>query len=245
MKERRASSDFPEHERKVDMKNGWIFLAGLLVCAGIQGQEKTNHTVLHKSRGKAILYSFLVPGLGELYLKDWKWSEWGSGKTLLMSEMTLWGVHMYLSSYSAWVRDDARALAATHAGVDWSAAKPDGYVSNIGKFADIFVYNDVQRRFTGPDGNLYPETPDNYWSWDSEKNRDKYDHFRIRSRSFKRYSEFTLYGVFVNHVISMINASRTYRRLQRDHDVHVGFSYRPLMPSGQQDVWLLQLTRRW
>ncbi len=227
------------------MRTRSIFLVAWIISTGIHGQEAAGNTGLDKSRGKAIIYSFLVPGLGELYLKDWKWSEWGTGRTWFVSEMVLWGSHVYLSSYSGWVRDDARALAATHAGVDWSATKPDGYVSNIGKFTDIFVYNDVQRRFTGPEGNLYAETPDNYWRWDSEKGRVKYDNLRIRSRSFKRYSEFTLYGVFVNHVIGMVSASRAYRRLQRDRGIHVGFSYRPLMPSGQQDIWLLQLTRHW
>lgn len=230
------------------MRNVGIIWIGLAIVSGLNAQETenaTDHVQIHKSRGTALVYSFLVPGLGELYLEDWKWSEWGSGKTWFMSEIVMWGTHVYLASYSGWVKDDARALAATRAGVDWSVTKPDNYVSNIGKFTDIYSYNDVQRRFTGPEGNLYPETADNFWSWDSKNSQNKYDDLRIRSRTFKRYSEFTLYGIFVNHVVSVISASRAFRRHQHNNSVRVGFSYRPLMPSGQQDVWLMQLSRQW
>jgi len=232
------------------MSKAWIGLWLLALPSGVKGQdgraddhsEKQN---FHKSRGTALAYSFLLPGLGDLYLRDWKMSEWGSGKIGFATEVALWASHLYLSSYSGWVKDDARALAATHAGVDWSEAKPQGYFSNIGKFSSIYSYNDVQRRFTGPEGNLYNETLANYWSWDAESQRQKYDDRRIRSRSFKRYSEFVLYGIFVNHVISMIRTARTYRRMERSDDMQIGFSYRPLMPSGQQDVWMFSFTRQW
>ncbi len=164
-----------------------------------------------KSKKKAFFYSLLLPGMGELYLNDWKFSAWGSGMYYFTAEALLWSGSFYLRSYGGWLKDDARALAARNAGVDLSSAKPSNYYFNIGKFSDIYSYNDHQRRYVGTE-TLYSETEANFWQWNSEKNRRRYDRMRIDSDNYRNISQYILWGVFVNHVMSAVNSMRLFRQ---------------------------------
>lgn len=173
---------------------------------------------------KAFLYSLLLPGLGDLYLNNWDLKKWGNGKYFFASETALWAAFFYMKSYSGWIKQDSRSLAARHAGVDWNAAKPANYSTVIGKFEDIYSYNVTQRRLTG-NSMLYAETPDLYWKWDSQGNMKKYDNLRIKSQSAKTYSTYVVYGIVVNHLLSAINTMRTLRIRAKNQTVHFNLMY--------------------
>lgn len=189
-------------------------VASIHSISGHTQQDITSNSISYKSKKKALLLSLLVPGAGELYLNDWNLRAWQSGKYFFTSEALLWAGHFYFRSYSDWSRSDAKALAAAHARVNWNAAKPSGYFSIIGKFTDIYTFNDVQRRFFGPDA-AFTENADNFWQWDSENNQNRFEDKRLESRNYKRYSQFVVYGVVVNHVLSAINAMRMYNKRQK------------------------------
>lgn len=229
------------------MIRAWMIAC--LLASALQAQSETQKysdgRVRTKSKARTILYSALVPGMGELYVKNWEYHEWGSGKALLASELTLWGMHIYFARYGGWIRDDARALAATHAGVDWSESKPYRYSSNIGKFTSLNDYNEVQRRVSGPEGNLYEENAANYWNWDTDRNRDRYDRRRIASQSYRRVSQYMLFGIFVNHMIGVIHAAKAHRNFQNEEGIKMGFHFQPTSPSGSRNVWQLGLQKTW
>ena len=164
-----------------------------------------------KSKKKALFYSLLIPGMGELYQNDWKFNQWGSGLYYFAAEAVFWSGHFYLKSYSSWLKEDARALAARKAGVDLNSPKPNDFYFNIGKFSDIYAYNDYQRRYVGT-ATLYEETDANFWQWSSQKSRKKYDRMRIDRDNYRNYSQYILWGVFVNHVMSAVNSMRVFRK---------------------------------
>ena len=179
-----------------------------------------------KSKKKSFFYSLLLPGLGELYQNDWKFTGWGSGLYYFTVEALLWSGHFYCNSYSGWVREDSRSLAARSAGVDIEAAKPGKYYVNIGKFSDIYRYNELQRRLVGTT-TLYEETEGNFWQWDNDKHRRKYDRLRTKSDVFKSYSQYVLWGVFTNHVLSAVNSMRLFRSHQPANDAELHFNMMP------------------
>ncbi len=169
-----------------------------------------------KSKKKAVLFSLIVPGLGEWYLNGGKFDTWGSGKYFFGAEFLMWAGHFYFHSYSRWVESDARSLAAQYAGVDVRAPKPSRYYINVGKFSDIYSYNETQRRLTGTE-NLYAETQNTYWRWDGASHQNQYERMRISSRQHERYAQYLYYGIFINHILSAINTARVYKENQKNH----------------------------
>lgn len=188
---------------------------------------RTNSTPASgKSKKKAFFFSLLVPGLGELYQNDWKFSGWGSGLYYFTAEAALWSGHFYLKSYGSWLREDSRSLAARSAGVDLNSKKPDQYYVNIGKFSDIYSYNDYQRRTAGT-STVYAENDANFWLWSSEKSRKKYDRLRIRSDNYRNFSQYVFFGVFTNHVLSAVNSLRIFRKLHPQSEARLHFNVMP------------------
>ncbi len=196
---------------------------GLRITSDL-GETATVFPAVQKSKGKAFFYSLIVSGLGDLYLKDWKADHWGGGKYFFMTEVALWSSFLYLRGYSNWVKNDSRVFAAQHAGVNWHYAKPPKYSATIGKFSDIYSYNETQRRMTETI-LLMEENNTNYWKWDSDKNRKKYDRLRIRSHSSRNWATYTVYGILVNHVLSAVQATRTFQIMSRQQTLDLRLMY--------------------
>lgn len=179
-----------------------------------------------KSKKYAFFLSLLMPGLGELYQNDWSFKGWGSGLYYFSAEVLLWSGHFYFKSYSGWLREDYRALAARSAGVDLGSPKPSKYYVNIGKFPDLYSYNEFQRRRVGTSA-LYAETGANFWQWDTEKKRRKYDRMRADSDVFRNYSTYVFWGLFTNHILSAVNSMRIFRNHERLNQTGFIFNMAP------------------
>ncbi|MBL7996677.1 hypothetical protein JNM05_15030 [bacterium] len=179
-----------------------------------------------KSKKKAFLFSLLLPGLGELYQNDWKFNGWGSGLYYFGAEALLWSSHLYMGSYSNWLKEDARSLAAHNAGVDLKSPKPARYYVNIGKFSDIYTYNDFQRRMVGT-STVYVETDANFWQWNNDGSRRRYDRLRADSDTYKNFSKYMLWGIFTNHVMSAVNSLRVFRNNKSLGEARIHFEMMP------------------
>ncbi|MBL7961410.1 hypothetical protein JNL27_14345 [bacterium] len=179
-----------------------------------------------KSKKKAFFFSLLLPGLGELYQNDWKFKGWGSGLYYFGAEALLWSSHLYLGSYRDWLKEDSRSLAARNAGVDLKTPKPSRYYVNIGKFSDIYTYNEFQRRLVGT-STLYSETDANFWQWNNDGSRRKYDRLRADSDTYNNFSKYMLWGIFTNHVMSAVNSMRVFRNNKRLGEARIHFDMTP------------------
>ncbi len=77
-----------------------------------------------KNTGLAIIYSLLLPGMGELYADGYS-----SGKYFTITEGTLWGVFVGMNTYANWQRDRYKAYAVTNAGITTSGKNADFYAT--------------------------------------------------------------------------------------------------------------------
>ena len=74
---------------------------------------------------------------------------------------------------------------------------------NLGHYDSFSEYNGInaRKRLTG---DLYEEEG-NQWQWNSTQNRIKYDRMRIKSVTYKKYSQFAIGGLVLHRLISLID----------------------------------------
>ncbi|MBI3766470.1 MAG: hypothetical protein HY277_08215 [Ignavibacteriales bacterium] len=156
-----------------------------------------------KSVTTAVLYSMLLPGMGEMYVGNY-----GMGKYFTIAEGALWITLLGFDRYGNWIQDDARNFAAQHA-----QAKIDGkdeqFFIDIGNDNDVYAYN--QRILQNRDEHkVYSEDPNAgfYWKWDAPTNREFYREERVSSNQMFNNTRFVAAAIGVNHLVSAINAAR-------------------------------------
>ena len=112
----------------------------------------------HKKKlGLAIMYSLLLPGMGEFYAGNYS-----SGKYFTIADALLWGSYIGFHTYGNMRKSDYKSFAASYGGVN-NSGKNDTYYSTIGNYINIQEYNDrqaLERNFDKIyDVNQY------YWDW--------------------------------------------------------------------------------
>ncbi len=152
-----------------------------------------------KSKGKAFLLSFMLPGLGERYVGETR-----RGEYFMATEIGLWLGYIGLTAYREWVIEDYKTFAATHAQVDLGN-KSESYFVDIGNYDSIHEYNAAKLRQRNLPEYIY-DVDGQFWMWDSEKNRQKFEQLRIDADSAHNLSLFFIGAILANHVISAIDA---------------------------------------
>jgi TM2 domain-containing membrane protein YozV len=158
-----------------------------------------------KSPAKAVLYSLLLPGMGELYV-----NRFDQGKYSLIAEGGLWLTYISFLQYGAWIRDDARRFSATHAGAQIEG-KSDQYFVDVGNFNDTYEYN--EKKLTDRTSErLYDVNAGYYWKWDTDENRSTFRAMRVSHEKVFNNSKFVVGAIIVNHILSAVNAARLTRQ---------------------------------
>lgn len=158
-----------------------------------------------KSAGVAVLYSLLLPGMGELYADGFD-----NGIYSLSAETVLWLTYIGFQSYGSMLQKDARLFAAVHAGAEISG-KDEKYFVNIGNFLDAYEYNEKKLRDREIE-KLYNVNAGYYWNWDSDANRKTYRAMRVSSDKVFNNGKFVIGAIVANHIFSAVNAARLVRR---------------------------------
>jgi len=169
---------------------------------GAQGED------VERVKAKAFFRSLLVPGWGQKYL-----GMGPAGKKFLAAELALWGGWAALRTYGGWVKEDYKNFAALHARVD-SKGKEHQFWVDIGNYPSVEDYNLSKRRDRNW-GAVY-DSPEYCWEWDSGDSRHQFENRRITSDRAFRSSYYVLAGVFLNHLISAVDAARRAGRVTRD-----------------------------
>jgi len=174
-----------------------------------------------KNVGLGVLYSLLLPGMGELYA-----GSYGSGKYFTAVEGVLWLGLGAIDIRARSMRDDARSFAALHAGFD-QAGKDDAYYINAGNFTDVWSYNEQVLRDRDA-YKLYDPMSSSYWKWDSDANRERFRLERVASDEMFNNTRFVVAAIAINHLMSAINAARLIvsgnRALPPEGDLGIGAS---------------------
>ncbi len=161
-----------------------------------------------KSVGRAFFMSLVLPGAGEYYM-----GRKSQAFMFLGFEVLAWSGLLANQLYSDHLKDEYKTFAGQHAGVQ-PAGKDLQYWIDIGKYDDIYSFNEQRRRDRYFDA-IYDETPANYWKWDSRDNRFRYDGKRLRANEIASQDVYFYAAVLLNHLVSGINAMRLARKHNR------------------------------
>ena len=129
-----------------------------------------------------------------------------SGKYFTIAEGALWLGLYGVDRHATALQDDARRYAAIHAGTTLQG-KDDQYFVDISNFHDVYVYNDQVLRDRDHE-KVYDPMGADYWSWDSEANRNTFRDQRVSADKMFNNTRFVVAAIAVNHVVSAINAAR-------------------------------------
>jgi hypothetical protein len=167
-----------------------------ILSADIQNPEPSSR----KNPGLAILYSLLLPGMGELYAERYE-----TGLYFTIADGVLWGALAGFNIYGNWQEKNYRAFAESNGGVTL-AGKESNYFAIISSYISVDEYNTIQelnREF----GKVYDPTKF-YWDWKSNEIRKEYREMWSSSESAFNNVRFAAGALILNRLISAINAVR-------------------------------------
>jgi hypothetical protein len=167
--------------------------------AGIPVKQEKVKVFSKKNAGLAIVYSLLLPGMGELYAEGYE-----SGKYFTIAEGILWGVYIGIDTYGNWQKDRYIAFAASNGGVN-NAGKNDDYYGIIGQYMNITNYNNDKA--LGRDYVHMYDPKEYYWKW-NDQDRKAYRHMWVSSEQAFNNLRFVAGALILNRVASAINAVR-------------------------------------
>ena len=143
-----------------------------------------------------VLKSVILPGWGEHSMGKHK-----RGYIFNTTELLGWLSYAAFTLYKDKTRDDMKAFAANHAGID-----PDGrsnqYFVDIGNYMNMHDYNEQKRRYRQVN-LIYGD--DKAWAWDSKTNQKKFDDMRLKSRLAKRNRNLVTSALILNRLFSVID----------------------------------------
>ncbi len=180
-------------QSKLDLQNRIISGPGIQVMTD-------NVSPVRKSPTLATFASLLVPGMGELYA-----GRYDVGKYSTIAEVSLWVLYVGLDLYSNQVRDDAVNYAAINSGADVTGKSSQFFV-DIGNFLNTEDYN-IKKIHDGYYGLIYSK-PSYQWQWKSDAERAQFRSLRIKADTYLNYGRYTLAVIFLNHLISAVDAGR-------------------------------------
>lgn len=159
--------------------------------------DYTNHK---KSAGLAVLYSLLLPGMGEFYAGDYS-----LGKYLTITEGLLWGTFAGFTIYGNQQENNYKSFAESYASVKLDG-KDEQYFATIGLYQNIEDYNNEKLLNREFDQVLNPES--HYWKWQSQDQRKEYRNTWSDSEAAFDKIQFVVGAMILNRVVSAINAVR-------------------------------------
>ena len=176
-----------------------------------------------------ILYSLLLPGMGELYA-----GSFDKGKYFTIADAVLWGTVAGFNIYGNFQKDNYIAFAQSHAGIN-----PDNKDDQF--YADIGYYNDIDQFNTEKELNRqFDETYDTqtyYWHWQDDSQRREFRNIWLSSENAFNNIRFAVGALILNRIISAINAVRLVsaynKNLEQSISWNLSFGVKdpPAMPS--------------
>lgn len=161
-----------------------------------------------KNAGLAIIYSLLLPGMGELYAESYS-----SGKYFTIAEGILWGTYIGINTYGSWQKNRYKSFAASNGNVEIEG-KDDDYFATISEYLNIEQYNNekaLERNFADMlDENLY------FWNWTNE-DRKAYRSMWLSSEQAFNNLRFVVGALIINRIASAVNAVRLVSRYNKEH----------------------------
>ncbi len=168
-----------------------------------------------KSPGLAILFSLMLPGMGELYADSYE-----SGKYFTIAEGVMWGTYIGINTYGNWQKERYKSFAAANGGVNVEG-KDDDYFATISEYLNIEQFNNekaLQRNFTEMlNENQY------FWKWSSEDRRT-YRSMWVSSEQAYNNLRFVVGAMIINRIASVVNAVRLVSAYNKRQNEELGWN---------------------
>ena len=158
-------------------------------------------TPAKKNVALAILYSAILPGMGELYANNYE-----SGKYYTIADAALIGAYFGVNKYGDWKKENYKSFAQTYGGISLTNKNND-YFATIGSYKNIDQYNDekaLEQRFT----EMFDKNIMN-WKWETETQRREYRGMWLSSQRAYNNLQFVAGAMLINRLVSIINAVRS------------------------------------
>lgn len=171
-----------------------------------------------KSVGLGIVYSLLLPGMGELYA-----DAYNTGKYFTIADGILWGTLVGMNAYSGWQEDNYKTYAASNADVINDGVKDEDFYANIGDYTSVYSYNDqkaLERNFD----EMYDEEA-YFWKWNTTDERRTYRDMWNSSEQANNNIRFVVGGLILNRIISAINAARLVSSYNKSIEEEVSWNF--------------------
>lgn len=217
-------AQIPETGSSLELKNRVIENLKKQPSIPILQAERTKKNV-----GLAIIYSLLLPGMGELYADGYS-----SGKYFTIADGALWGIFIGMNTYANWQKDRYQTYAVTNGGITTSGKDADFYAT-IGDYSNIGQYNDEQA--LNRDFSAMYNVETHYWNWPTTEQRKTYRSMWTSSEQTFNDIRFVVGALIVNRIASAINAVRLVSAYNKNLDtdlswnVSVGLQNRAELPT--------------
>lgn len=153
-----------------------------------------------KNTGLAILYSLLLPGMGELYAESYS-----IGVYFTIAEGVLWGTFIGMNTYANWQQDRYESYAISRAGINPDGKDKDFYL-RLSLYLNVEQYNNekaLERKFD----EMYD--PQKYfWKWNNTEERRTYRTMWLSSEQTFNDIRFVVGAMLLNRLASAVNAVR-------------------------------------
>jgi len=168
-----------------------------------------------KNNGLAIIYSAILPGMGELYADGYS-----SGKYFTIADGVLWGSLLGVSAYAKHQEENYRTYAETFGGVELSG-KDDKYFADISAYIDVYEYNHIKELERNLN-EVYNEDS-HYWKWSGQAERSEYRDMWKSSETADNSTRFIVGALILNRIASVINAVRLVNKYNNNLKTELGW----------------------
>ncbi len=189
---------------KLRNKNTSVFAVGcsmFLLLFSFQAEAQVQQKEDLPSPRGAFLRSLAVPGWGHYYADN---DNWNRGKYHLAGEVVLVLSYFGLNARANYLENDFYTLAQSKANTNLSVKSRD-YIIAIGNYDNLAAYNDAMLR-TRNWNQVYPETPEYQWNWESSDYRFQYQDARERVERSRSQLPALVALMVTNRLVSGLSA---------------------------------------
>ncbi|HPR17023.1 MAG TPA: hypothetical protein PLD62_02140 [Candidatus Cloacimonadota bacterium] len=187
-----------------------------------------------KSVRKAMLYSAILPGGGELYTQNYN-----RAATFLAVEAANIFMYFRLKSERQWSLDSYKQFAYTVNGT--SKSSKDSHYQDMQDYISSEEYNADIIRDARNYYLIYKNDPVGYeeyleeylirnedaWDWQNKKNWYKYRDMRRDKQNLEIYMKFAFAAAIMNRFISVVDSAILTKKFNREDHVYGYFQIRP------------------
>lgn len=188
------------------MKNIKILIVAVCCLSSFYSQSLSGDSD-KKSYGLSILYSALLPGMGELYAGDYS-----SGKYYTIADGLLIGAAIGFDLYSTHQINLYKSYGRDQGAFKYNQEN-DEFFTNAGLYLNADDYNNAML-LRGETNSLIDKNKYD-WSWSDSQARSKYRELWKKAENAKNNIRFVVGAMFVNRVISAINAVRVAKNYNK------------------------------